>query len=233
MTIRSESRQRCEVESRVMPETSRPSAWRLVKIPALITLIVTLARLTGELLHLDLPLWFGSEAGGNVALVGIVWLVPIFGAWFGWRTVRWRPTDKPGIAIVLHLFGLVVLIGGVFGAGKLDLEFPAGILALGVFAVLCSLFAARAWPALYGVNLLYGLLARIPVVLITFPAVFFDWGTHYEKLPPGMELPDLERALRLALFQFLVWVPFTILLGGLFGSIAGWLRRSRPTSREP
>src|SRR5258708_7285973 len=31
--------------------------------------------------------------------------------------------------------------------------------------------------------LLYGLAARIPVALITIPAVLGNWGTHYDKFP--------------------------------------------------
>ncbi len=53
----------------------------LIKIPALITLAVTLLRLVGELL--DWPsLFFNAEAGGGFAIVGIVWLAPIFGVCF-------------------------------------------------------------------------------------------------------------------------------------------------------
>ena len=51
---------------------------RLICVPALITLGVTLLRLIGELQNWS-PRLFNREAGGGGALVGIAWLVPIFG----------------------------------------------------------------------------------------------------------------------------------------------------------
>jgi len=57
---------------------------RLIVVPAVITLAVTLLRLVGELRHWS-PTLFSREAGGAGALVGIVWLVPIFGIYFAIR----------------------------------------------------------------------------------------------------------------------------------------------------
>ena len=57
---------------------------RLILVPAVITLAVTLLRLVGELQHWS-PRLFSREAGGAGALVGIVWLVPIFGIYFAIR----------------------------------------------------------------------------------------------------------------------------------------------------
>ena len=56
-------------------------------VPAVVTLAVTLLRLVGELQGWS-PRFFSKEAGGGGALVGIAWLVPVFGAWFGWRLAR-------------------------------------------------------------------------------------------------------------------------------------------------
>ena len=66
---------------------------QLVLVPAAITLGVTLLRLVGELLDWS-PLLFNKEAGGGGALVGIAWLVPVFGAWFGWRLARAGAADR-------------------------------------------------------------------------------------------------------------------------------------------
>ena len=60
---------------------------RIILVPALITLAVTLARLAGELLGGSGAL-FSREAGGKAALVGIVWLIPVFGIYFGRRLAR-------------------------------------------------------------------------------------------------------------------------------------------------
>src|SRR3990172_10555561 len=54
---------------------------RLIIIPSVITLFVTLFRLTGELRHWSTVL-FNPAAGGGGALIGISLLVPIFGIYF-------------------------------------------------------------------------------------------------------------------------------------------------------
>jgi hypothetical protein len=56
-------------------------------VPAVVTLGVTLLRLVGELQGWS-PALFSREAGGGGALVGISWLVLVFGAWFGWKLAR-------------------------------------------------------------------------------------------------------------------------------------------------
>jgi len=66
---------------------SQEATRKLILVPAVITLAVTLLRLVGELQGWS-PLLFNKEAGGGGALVGIAWLVPIFGAWFGWKLTR-------------------------------------------------------------------------------------------------------------------------------------------------
>ncbi|MGH9321252.1 MAG: hypothetical protein ACRD3V_15380, partial [Vicinamibacteria bacterium] len=64
-----------------MNSDARPDYTRLVFIPALITLAVTLLRLVSE--FMNLPPWLASkEAGGAAALIGISWLPPIFGVYF-------------------------------------------------------------------------------------------------------------------------------------------------------
>ena len=66
---------------------SRPSLGRLILVPALITLAVTLVRLAGELSRWS-PSLFNREPGGPGALVGIVWLIPVFGIYFALRLAR-------------------------------------------------------------------------------------------------------------------------------------------------
>ena len=58
------------------------SAWSLVRVPVLITLGVTLLRLLGALGGLPDAL-VNRAPGGTGAIIGIVWLAPIFAVWFG------------------------------------------------------------------------------------------------------------------------------------------------------
>lgn len=57
------------------------STMRLILIPSLITLAVTVLRLAGELEHWS-ERFFGRAGGGGNAIVGIVWLIPVFGVFF-------------------------------------------------------------------------------------------------------------------------------------------------------
>lgn len=54
---------------------------RLILVPALLTLGVTLLRLAGELMN-GSPALFSRAVGGGAAVVGIIWLVPVFGVYF-------------------------------------------------------------------------------------------------------------------------------------------------------
>jgi hypothetical protein len=60
---------------------------RLVFWPAVVTLAITLLRLTGELLHWS-PTLFNPAPGGGGALVGISWLPPVFGVLFAIQPAR-------------------------------------------------------------------------------------------------------------------------------------------------
>ena len=84
---------------------------RLVAIPALISLGVTLLRLIGERRHWS-PAWFSPATGGVVPsgmswLVGITWLAVPFGAWFAWRLQA--AGDAPPSAV--HALGHAVYVG--------------------------------------------------------------------------------------------------------------------------
>src|SRR5947208_17187375 len=61
-----------------MNAESQPSTRRLILVPVVITLAVTLLRLVGELNHWA-GAWFTTDMGASV--VGIVWLAPAFGVY--------------------------------------------------------------------------------------------------------------------------------------------------------
>lgn len=195
----------------------------LILVPAIVTLAVTLLRLAGELLHWSEG-FFSRAAGGAAALVGIVWLVPVFGILFGLRLVRMgHPPPRRGRAILWAALGVVVIpLVALVWAG-LRLPPVAQVLAFCVAYAAVAWFVAKVWPALAKVLLAYGLLARIPVILIMLLAILGNWGTHYELGRP--DLPPIEppvvRWLVIGLApQLGFWVSFTVIAGLLFGSLA-------------
>lgn len=195
----------------------------LVLVPALVTLAVTLLRLTGELLHWS-ERFFSRAAGGAAALVGIVWLVPVFGILFGLRLAReGHPPARTGRAILLGILGVVAIPLLATMLLRVGLPPVAQVLGFCFGYAVVAFFVAKAWPALAKTLLAYGLLVRIPVIVIMLIAILANWGTHYELGRP--DLPALEPPL-LKWFviglapQLGFWVSFTVIVGMLFGAIA-------------
>src|SRR5262245_34913395 len=91
----------------------------LILVPAVITLGVTLLRLVGELQGWN-QRFFNREPGGGGALVGIAWLVFLFGAYFGWKlaALGYRPASA-WRAAGASLLGLVVVVATVALLSKL------------------------------------------------------------------------------------------------------------------
>lgn len=203
-----------------------PSAFRIVLIPALITLLVTALRLLGEIQGWS-DKWFGVDAGGNASMWGIVWLIPIFGFWFGIRTARaGRVPAHFGRALLVPLIALGVAVGLSFGLMQKAIDLPILTKTYITFAIMvvAMLASASAWPALWRLSLLYGLLARLPIIAITFLAVENNWGTHYEKPHPDLPaMEGIEKAIGLSLAQLFVWVPLTVMVSGILGALGGLL----------
>lgn len=195
----------------------------LIIIPALITLAITLLRLAGEMLNWSNAL-FNKEAGGGGALVGIAWLVPIFGIYFARRLMR--SGELP--AGTGRLFGFAVLGLIVFVVlFALAFQLPPGSLRQMVIVIVAAvgslMIARRAWPELFSVLFTYGLAARIPVIIIMFFAIMGNWGTHYDAPPPNLppEIAPFTRWIVTGLVpQLTVWMVFTVTIGLLFGGIA-------------
>ncbi len=193
---------------------------RLVLVPALISLVVTLWRLTGELLSWS-TVFFNPEAGGVGAIIGITWLAPIFGIYFAYHLAK--NGDAPaswGRAIGLAVLGCFLLVAG--GPGQAFLvqkNFLGGLVFIWLLAAITSGLQYLGWPQLFKTLLAYGLGARLPVVLIMALAMHGTWGTHYDAIPPGFpELGWWASFLWLGFFpQLLFWVGFTIVFGAFFG----------------
>jgi hypothetical protein len=203
-------------------------------MPAIVTLGVTLLRLVGELRNWS-PALFNKEAGGGGALVGIAWLVPLFGIYFAMKLAGAgerpaRPWSTAGRALLV----LVAFIAIVMAAGALRLPQLAMLLLFGVLSWVAIFVVRRAWPALSGVLLQYGLAARIPVVIVMLIAMLANWGTHYDVAPPNApriaEWPVLQKWFFIGVIpQLTLWIAFTVIVGLLFGGVAvALMRRPQP-----
>jgi hypothetical protein len=201
---------------------------KLILVPALITLAVTLLRLFGELLHWS-PALFSPAAGGGGAIVGIAWLVPVFGVYFALKLAAAgeRPAGV-GSAIGYAVLGIALVpLAGVgaatLGVGQTSLTM---LLVFVVAALLGAYVAFRGWPGLGRTLLAYGLAARIPVVVIMLVAMLGNWGTHYDAPPPGF--PEMGVFPKWFLIGFLpqltIWIWFTMAIGGFLGGIAVAIR---------
>ena len=213
---------------------------KLVFWPAVITLAITLLRLVGELLNWS-PALFNRAAGGGGALVGISWLPPVFGMLFAIQLVRMgHGPISGGRAVGRALLGVVATVAIIAVAIALKLvgdgQFSLGGLLIFTGAIAVGAAVAwSGWPDLGRTLLVYAFAARIPVAIVMLIAMIANWGTHYDVAPPGFpEMGVFTRWLFIgALPQFTTWIAVTVLLGALFGSIAGWwaLRRATPVAR--
>jgi len=203
--------------------SGRLSGNGLVLVPALITLAVTILRLVGELMGWSAAL-FSREAGGGFSLVGIVWLIPIFGIYFAYKLAKsGQASVSPGKTIGYAFLGLGILV--VASAVVFSVAQPTDVWALFVVAVVSLLAAyvvAKGWGELASTLLGYGLAARIPVAVVMFFAILGNWGTHYDAVPdpafPAMGW--FAKWLVIGLVpQLTFWVAFTMILGAIFGGI--------------
>ncbi|MGE3174573.1 MAG: hypothetical protein AB7O97_18220 [Planctomycetota bacterium] len=209
-----------------------PNLTRPVLIAATVTLVVSVLRLVGELQGWSAAL-FGVHEPGTApqpGMLGIWVLVPIFGFWFG-RRLRQRTGGPPhagkaalwfaiGIAVVAGGFAALVTSGLVpFGTEEAP-EVAAGLQYILIVDAIAAAVLVFAWPRLAGVLALYGVLARIPVVAITWLALENGWHTHHVLLPPGIVLPEgTSQFAFLATPQLTVWILFTMGIGGLAGCL--------------
>jgi hypothetical protein len=216
------------------------STFRLVLVPGIITAAVTLLRLVGELNQWSRAL-FNPDAGGGMAVVGIAWLVPIFGIYFA-RKLQGSPEIRSG----WRTLGFAVLAIAAFFAALFTLSTLLGIdpnqptlAALGTSGVASLVALGVAYygsGALGRVLLAYGLVARIPVLLVMLLAILGNWGTHYDVLPPGvvMEMGPWAKWFLIGVVpQLTFWMTFTVVVGALFGGLALAVAERRRTAVRP
>jgi hypothetical protein len=203
---------------------NRGSLARLIRGPALVTMAVTILRLTGELEHWS-KTWFNPQMSGSI--VGITWLAPVFGIYFAIKLVRADDGPKrAGRAVGFALLAVLVACGLSFVGARLHLprSFQGRLIWIWFVSALAALATLPGWSALFKTLLAYAYAARVPVAIIMFFAFRGSWGTHYDAapsgLPPGMSL--VSKYLWLGFFpQLIFWVGYTIVVGTLFGSLAG------------
>lgn len=217
-----------------MAEREGVRVGRLVLVPALITLAVTVLRLAGELRGWSDRL-FSREAGGNAAIVGIVWLIPVFGIYFGLQLARaGQGPERLGKAFGFALLAFALNTALGFGAFAVV---PSPVAQLAVFTLtswLAVLVARPGWPALWRVMLGYALAARVPVLAVMFLSIFGGWDTHYAK--PRPDFPPMGAwglfFWTALLPQLSVWIYLTVVGGILFGALAAAYHRIS-TGPEP
>jgi hypothetical protein len=205
-----------------IPSSNHVRIARLILIPSVITLVVTLLRVMGELRHWS-PTLFNSSPGGGGALIGITWLVPIFGIYFALKlSGAGQGPIGVGRAIGLAVLGLALMAGGSFVVIAPQINFPGKVVIGLLLMVAAAALQFKAWPVLSKTLLAYGYAARIPVAIVMFFAIRGNWGTHYDALPPGFsDMSFWPKYVQIGLIpQLVFWVAFTMIVGTLFGSIA-------------
>ena len=216
-----------------MGETKSISATRLVAIPALITLGVTILRLVGELQHWPTP-WFSTAAGGGGALVGISWLPIVFGPYFAVKLADGgdRPSST-GKSVGFALLGLAVLFLSMFWAQSMYSHLSYWVLVPFLLMLVAAFIPGVGWRTLGNALLVYALAARIPVLVVMFFALRANggqgWGTHYDAIMPAFAHASLaKKFLYEALVpQMTLWIGWTVAVGAVFGSVVAALLRLR------
>ncbi len=215
-----------------MTRENHMSIGRLVLIPGLITLGVTILRLLGELGHWS-NLLFNASPGGGGAIIGIVWLAPIFGIYFAVKLAG--AGERPeglGKATGFTFLALAVFVGGIvlFALSRFQ---SVGLLVGGLVLISAAILIPLAgWSQLAKALLAYGYFARIPVAVIMFFAIRGHWGTHYDGAPPNFpEMGFWAKYISIGLIpQLFGWVAFTIIVGSLLGIAATAIFRRKVTA---
>lgn len=202
-----------------MPKDSAPpSIARAVWFAAVLSLLVTAIRLWGEQEGWA-PAIFSPQPGGGMSPLGIAWLVIPFGFVFGRRLAAngHRPVStKKALLYPLLAFALTI---GVFAASfQLDIEWRPRAIVTNVASVLIGLLAFAAWRRCWFVLAFYGVLARLPVIVVQYVSVERGWNNHFAKGPPNFDPADALFLLTIAQSTF--WpFAFTTIVGGFFAAL--------------
>jgi hypothetical protein len=185
-------------------------------------------------MHWPKPL-VNSDVCGK-AILGVVWLVPIFGIYFAVKLFRAgdgpqrvaRPIAFAISALALKFGGTLVMEShGVTYVSRLSINFIVTLIGL--------VLSAMAWPTLSKMLLAYGYLSRIPVAIVQYLAMRGHWGTHYDALDPGFPpIGFWPTFLRVSFVPNIFFMEaYTVVVGTLVGVAAvAVLGRFRPALRD-
>jgi len=221
--------------------TTKSNIARLIAVPFLISLWVTVLRLIGELRGWSESLFY-RPSGGIVPtttnwIIGITWLAIPFGAYFAYRLFKEENVDiNPGKVIGLAISGLCLFYVGVSFVFRLvPLNFPEILLFVWSVAAIAGFIQVFGWRSLFKTLLLYGLASRAVVAIVMFLAMRGNWGTHYDyiDIPPELKANLWSEYFWLAFFpQLTFWVGFTIVVGSLSGGVTLAIMKSRRHERS-
>lgn len=209
---------------------------KLILIPSVITLAITLLRLVGELQHWSKTL-FNPHAGGGGAIIAIAWLPFIFGPYFAIKLAHggqgpastWKTIGMALVGVAAFPLGAFLAFGP---KAQFLLKMPIGLLIM----VLAAAIQYFPWPALFKTLLAYAYAARVPVVVVMFFAIQGSWGTHYDFVPRAYTGPSylVPKWLYIGVrFQLVFWVVYTVVLGTLLGGIAASVARRAKPAPQP
>ncbi|MBK8978987.1 MAG: hypothetical protein IPM29_24085 [Planctomycetes bacterium] len=217
-----------------MRENRLPSPLRTILWPAVVTLLVTAARLA-----LEARGTITTASGGGGALLGITWLAPLFGAWFGWRLAHAGSRPRLPYGFGIALLGLLAMVasvavsfGGLDPTDRSDDALRAMSDALPVIvgvAVGAAAVAFCLWPRLAWTLLLYAIPVRLGVLAATWYAKHAGLDTHYTRFgPAAFEFGMAETMRRAAAAQLGFWTLFTVVAGSVAGHLVARLARRKP-----
>ena len=207
------------------------STARLIAVPAFLSIAVTALRLVGELLHWPKPL-VNSDVCGK-AILGVVWLVPVFGTYFAVKFFHaGGAPQRFSLSVVLAISALALKLAGTFIMESHGMTYALRLSTNFIATSIGLVLSAVAWPTLSKALLVYGYLSRIPVAIVQYLAMLGRWGTHYDALDPGFPpIGFWPTFLRVSFVPNIFFMEaYTVIVGVLVGTAAiailGWIRRT-------
>ncbi len=208
---------------------------KLILIPSVITLAITILRLVGELQHWS-QVFFRSSAGGAGAIVGIAWLPLLFGPYFSVKLAgAGEGPSSAGKSLGFAFLSFAIFVAGGFVAFTPPMSASKFLIGL-VIMVAGAVVTFPGWGKLSKTLLAYAYAARIPVAIVMFLAIRGNWGTHYDAVGPRYKGPmDFwSKYTFIGLVpQLIMWVAYTLVVGALFGSMVAAVARRGKAAAQP